>query len=213
MTQRERISIDTDQYRQFLTTLDAATLKYRSSSDPDVQREGWSDAIVAISDFLGQLPDADAGRLHILTELIGDLGDLNEGRHPSRLMPSKGTPQRRTANVAMADLATAAALIEFLIAGGLSEEQAARRVAKVARGIGSALPKQTTKSNRADHKRLLDWRARLRSANPGDPRFSGAREIYESWHDAHRRHRDLYRLSELEAAHDSLKMWRALKAK
>ncbi len=217
MAQREAICIDAEQFRAFLTTLDVATLKYRTSANPEVQREGWSDVIVAISDFLGQLPDADVGPLHILTDLIGDLGDLNEGRRPPRLMPSKWTPKRRTTNVAIADYATAAALIEMLIAGGLSEEQAACRVARVAGAIGAALPKNIKKrgrqSERPDHERLLDWRARLRSAKAKDPKFSVAHQIYKFWRDMYRQHKERYRLSEIDAAEDILKMWPGLKGK
>ena len=135
-------------WNQFQGALRDATVKYRSSTDPAVQREAWVIAVSGICKFLREYNDGGIGPAVMITELLGDLSDIHEGRCPARLKPAEGKPKRTTPDNAIADLATAAAMIDFLIDAGDSREAAAKRIAKLATDLGRALPKSQHRGKR-----------------------------------------------------------------
>jgi hypothetical protein len=189
------VKIKQADWNQLQEALRDATDKYRSSTDPGVQREAWVIALRGICNFLREYNDGGIGPAVMITELLGDLSDIHEGRCPARLKPAEGKPKRTTPDNAIADLATAAAMIDFLIDAGDSKDAAARQIAKLATDLGRALPKSQHRGKRRDnaqatpgHVRLLNWRTQLKRSKKGHPSYQLARELYDFW----RRHRDDY---------------------
>lgn len=168
-------------------------------------------AIVAICNFHRAMPGANIATVQMLTELLADLTDVHEGRRPKRLSPTISQPARRTENSVEADLATGAACIDLFVMAGFSEDDAARRVTTHMRSIGAALPRQKSKSDRQDYKRLLDWRARLRSANPTSAKYQTARKIYDDFLNNRHQYKDVDRLKFAEFMLTDI--WGGLKGK
>ena len=179
MKKAQILRVDKELYEKLLQALDVATSRYRSSPDPGIQRKAFMATIVAISNFLRKMPKGNIAHVQMLTELLDDLTDLHEGRRSTRLIPASVKPARRQQNSVETDLATGAACIDFFVMAGLSEDDAARRVSTHMRSIGAALPGQKSKSDRQDYKRLLDWRARLRSAKSTNAKYQTARMVYD----------------------------------
>ena len=112
---------------------------------------------------------------------------LCNGVAPLRLKHEKKRGRPRNTTAEKTHFATQAALIEYLMRAGLSERDAAMRVVCQAKKIGAPLTKSTSKSRRSDHDRLLDWRARLRSASPDDENFKFAKATYQRHLDLHKK--------------------------
>ncbi len=183
---RASIRIERDHFDRVMSRLFVITSEYRETSDPAMQRKMWKMALGEACRFLDEI-QPDWRPSNILFELVNDLDDLCNGLTPPRLKHEKkrGRPRNTTAD--KTHFANQAALIEYLMRAGLSERDAAKQVAHQAKKIGAPLPKSTSKSRRSDHNRLLDWRARLRSASPDDENFKFAKATYQRHLDLHKK--------------------------
>lgn len=213
------VEIEAADWDRFWQAVEQAADTYRSSVEPADQRAAWVAALEAICHLLRDYHDGHIRPVFMLTELRGDLEDLDEGRAPAQLLPRKGQKGRRTLNRDIADLATAAAMIDFLVESGEVLDQAARHVAKFATAIGAAMPKSQTRQNRAQdggralHLQLIDWRKRLRSAKKGDARYEHARQYYDIWRSAYDHKRKVDQMSGREAAASLLLQWQEMKGR
>jgi hypothetical protein len=207
------VEIEAADWSRLWQELQKSAHKYRSSSAPADQRAAWAQALEAICNFLRDYHDDGIEPVIMLTDLLGALGDLEDGRSPAPLLPTQGSRGRRRVNRDVADLAAASAMIDMLVEAGDSEEQAARRVARLAQAAGAALPmaqrraRRTQEGERPVHDRLLDFRARLRSAKKTDLSFQLTREIYDIWKGVYAQYRQGRQMNPRDAAEAVLKIW------
>ncbi|OYX99169.1 MAG: hypothetical protein B7Y80_11670 [Hyphomicrobium sp. 32-62-53] len=159
-----------------------AAISLRVANDEGAQREAWAEALIATLDFLRNYQDRPPVN-QMFVELIGALGDLNEGRQPASLRPSAIKPRRSRSNKAIMDQASAVAMIDALVRAGDDEHTAGTRIATLAVSLGCELPNPQHRSGKdqtPDHVRLLNWRKELGRAGR-DPRYAIARDLRLFW--------------------------------
>ena len=174
--------VDERTYRQFLMDMRTASVKYHSSKEMNEKREAWSDMIVAISNLQRPLPDSDIGAIQTFIELQGALGDLNEGRTPEVLKPAVKSRQRDNVTYQM-HLGAAAAIVDLLIADGLTQETALRKAVELLKKGGAELPTRH-KNESSESEAFKRWRDRLGGKEGKQPRFSYAKESHQTIHTA-----------------------------
>ncbi len=138
---------ETEEYRALISKLTEAATRFRSGDDPAEKRLAIADIIIAVMELVRSDPDdADVGVLAPLHDLLGALGDLNDGVQPRLLRKSDLSSARRKDNVYQRDMGAMSAMVDLLVNTGESEKAAARRVVRKAKKIGIGLPDQTQNS-------------------------------------------------------------------
>jgi hypothetical protein len=191
--------------------LQSAQSHYRSAKNSSEQREAWAEALCAVSDLLRDYQNS-IPIIQMFTELVGGLGDLNEGRHPSSLRPNQNKPRRSRPNKAIADQASAVAMIDGLLLAGVDEQTAGKRIAELAERLGCELPnaqRRQGKDRTSDHVRLLNWRKEVGRAQ-ADPRYKMACEIRDYWREQRNEYAQKHRCDPKASAEAMIKFWSAL---
>lgn len=154
MVQGERKSVDpADERTKLLVALTEARKKYVEADTPEALREAWADQLRAVWMFVLKL-DPPFNVLEPLTDLVGALGDLDRGTLPYSL---KKTERRGAGKKPLGEirhLAQGAAAIDVLLKDGVGLEDAARRVSRAMKSVG-------TLSENANYKTLLGFRRNL----------------------------------------------------
>lgn len=177
---------ETEEYRALISKLTEAATRFRSGDNPAEKRLAIADIIIAVMELVRSDPDdADVGVLAPLHDLLGALGDLNDGVQPRLLRKSDLGSARRKDNVYQRDMGAMSAMVDLLVNTGESEKAAARRVVRKAKKIGIGLPDQTQNSQTQPWESLLNYRGRLRSAKEDDPKFAQAHSVYRTWRELH----------------------------
>ncbi len=191
-------------YNQLLEAQRTAAEKYRSTHDPSVKREAWLELLLATMKFMTTMPNANIGAHHMITELLGCLGDVDEGRTSPLLKPANKKPKRTDTNLNVAEQGVAAALVDILHNNrqGLPLPDAAKRAVRISEKCGLSLPKQIgpEKGNNRSWKSLINWRKRMNAAKADDPTYDVAKASYHHIMKVHRSNQEEHGYSSADAA-------------
>lgn len=168
-----------DDLSGLLAELEDAASVYKGGQEQDEVVRAWVSALSAMRVYLNRKKVSPAAA-YLFMDLNAALIDVLQGNQPVQLKTRTKRSRPPQPSMHRIQWGVAAALIDMLIDGGSSLEEATKRVASLMQTHGWALPPQTKHSERSDWERLKKRRERLRSR----PRRSDSDDVERAFYEA-----------------------------